>query len=344
MGKIGTIITRTPFRVSFFGGGTDLPEYFNRHSGAVLGTTINKYTYVVLNSLERLQEKRIKLSYSKLEMVEHPEEIQHDLVRQVLINGKSMLNGGFIDIHSFADLPHSSGVGSSSCFVVGFLNAFYQMHGIYKSPMQIAEEAIFVEREQLKHHGGWQDQVHAAFGGFNKIDFFNNKYSVTPIAFSPSREKALESSCMFYFTGIRRSSAEVIKNTFGESANKPSQADQDAYLQEMYLMVDQGMRILSSQSSDKEMVAEFGSLLNRAWECKRALSTSISSNSIDEIYETAMKAGAHGGKILGAGGGGCMLFIVPEDKKEAVSQALHGMSRINIGFERQGSRTIFVNH
>lgn len=344
MGKIGTIITRTPFRVSFFGGGTDLPDYFNRNAGAVLGTTINKYTYVVLNNLERLQEKKIKLSYSKLEIVENPEELQHELVRQVLINSKEMLNGSFIDIHSFADLPHSSGVGSSSCFIVGFLNAIYQMHGIYKSPHEIAREAIFIEREQLKHDGGWQDQVHASYGGFNRIDFVNSEYHVSPVAITNARQKALESSCMFYFTGIKRSSAEVIKSAFVESAGKPSQDQQDSYLKEMYNMVDEGIQILMNSGNEQELISEFGSLLHKAWNCKRALSNSISTSAIDEMYATAMKAGAYGGKLLGAGGGGCMLFVVPENKKESVSAAMRGLNRINIGFERQGSRTIFVNH
>lgn len=340
MGKYGTIITQTPFRVSFFGGGTDMPSYFKGRPGAVLGTTINKYTYVVLNSLERLLEKKIRLSYSKLEMVDSPEELEHELVRQVLTNHKSLLNGGFIDMHSFADLPHSSGVGSSSCFVVGLLNALYKMYGIYRSPHDIAREAITVEREQLGHSGGWQDQIHAAFGGFNRIDFYENSFKVSPIPVLPQRLQALEESCLLYFTGVRRSSAEVTQKTY--HAPLSGKSSQEDYLARMYGMVDQGMRILMD-APEKELVHEFGSLLHEAWECKRSLSDSVSAPMIDEIYQAGLKAGASGGKLLGAGGGGCILFIVRPESRANVMEALSPLSRIQVKFERFGTRSVFTN-
>lgn len=321
-----------------------MPAYFAQGRGAVLGTTINKYTYVVLNTLERLLESKIRLSYSKLELVDRPEEISHDLVRQALINHKSLLNGGFIDIHSFADLPHSSGVGSSSCFIVGFLNALYQMFGIYRTADEIAREAIQIEREQLGHHGGWQDQIHAAFGGFNRLDFAGREFKVTPVPVRPDRLEALEESCLLFFTGIRRSSAEVTKNTYAATSAQDTKARQEVFLAQMFGMVDRGIDILMTADPKNELVDEFGALLHEAWTCKKSLADSVSHPNIDEIYDVAMKAGAAGGKILGAGGGGCILFMASRDKREGVLQALSTLKRVQFGFEKFGSRPIFANY
>lgn len=338
--KLGTVITQTPFRINFFGGGSDFPFYFNRHRGAVLGTTINKYLYVTVNSLERLLEKRIRLSYSKLEQTDEPEQIKHDVVRQVLINHRSMLNGGFLDIHSFADLPFHSGVGSSSAFAVGLLNALYLLHKIYHSPMEIAKEAIQIEREQLGLEGGWQDQIHAAYGGFNRIDFSNNQFTVTPICLPEDRLKSLESSCMFFFTGLTRDSSEVQRSVLQNSSKGESH---DQYFHAMVKMVDEGLQILRESSKSKKMVQDIGSLLDRAWKVKKELSDSVSNSTIDEAYAAALKAGAYGGKLLGAGGGGFLVLIAPLEAQDEIASTLGSFRRIHVEFDSGASRAVFAN-
>ncbi len=343
MGRLGTVITQTPFRISFFGGGTDFPSYFNERGGAVLGTTINKYLYVTVNSLERLLEKRIRLSYSNLEIVDQPEDLKHELVRQTLINHKEFMDGGFLDIHSFADLPNQSGVGSSSSFEVGFLNALYLLHGLYKLPKDLAREAILIEREQLGHHGGWQDQIHAAFGGLNKISFAQNDFHVTPVCVPRDRLEALETSCMFFFTGSVRSSTQVQNSVFGKGEDIRLRTSKEVHLKRMLEMVDEGVKILSQAQGIKAMLAEFGALLDEAWYCKRSFSSLVSNPTIDDIHEVAKRAGAYGGKLVGAGGGGFMLFVVPEDRRNKVIRALSGLRQIHVRFEAQGSRAVFAN-
>lgn len=337
---LGTIITQTPFRINFFGGGTDFPAYFNRHQGAVLGTTINKYTYVTVNSLERLLEKKIRLSYSKLEIVDDPSELNHNICRAVLLEHRDLLDSGFLDIHSFADLPSGSGVGSSSSFTVGFLNALYLLNKIYRSPEEIAREAIHVERVLLNEAGGWQDQIHAAYGGFNRIDFHSDKFFVTPICLPLEKLKALESSCMFYFTGTVRSSAAT--HEAGKVA-PIDDLDKDAYLHSTQRCVGEAIEVLSTAKETREMVQEFGRILDRAWMLKRKLSPSASNPSIDDLYRTAVSAGALGGKLIGAGAGGFMVFVVPLDKQDDVARALSKLKRIIISFEKNGTRAVFAN-
>lgn len=342
IGKHKIIMTQTPFRLNFFGGGTDLPDYFNQYDGACLGTTINKYSYVTLNSLDRLTEKKIRLSYSKLECVETPDEIQHDIVRAALKFYSDKINGSFLDIHSFADLPSGTGIGSSSSFTVGFLNALHLLSNTFQNPKSLAKEAIYIEREILQEKGGWQDQIHAAFGGFNRIDFQQNNFSVNPIYTQPENLTELENSICFYFTGQTRSSSKIHQEV-QQCNEEQKQNEKLNFLKRMKEQVSVGQEILLGTRSSTQLIKDFGKLLDEAWQLKRELSNCISNSILDEIYEVAMKNGALGGKLLGAGGGGFFVFICPQEQQENLNSALHRLNKVDIKFERQGSRFIFSN-
>lgn len=335
----GIVITQTPFRVSFFGGGTDFPGYFNQEGGSVIGTAIDKYVYVTLNSLDRFLERRIRLSYSSLEIVDRPEDLEHGIVRCVLTNHALLGENDFLDINTFADLPAATGVGSSSSFTVGMLNAFYLLNGIYKTPEAIAKEAIYTEREQLKDAGGWQDQIFAAFGGFNRITFSKNNFRVEPICISAAKKQALENACMMFFTGDTRSSAKVQETVMQTVADK--EREKFAFLKQIQLLTDEAFSVLNIAKSPEELVHEFGKLLHLTWVAKCNLSSSISNSKIDSMYDIAIKAGAIGGKLCGAGGGGFLLLIVPENKQASVAEALSKYKQLNIKFEDHGSRVIY---
>lgn len=333
----GIVITQTPFRISFFGGGTDFPDYFNHtRPSTVIGTAIDKYIYVTLNSLDRFLDKRIRLSYSKLECVDHHNELEHPIIRSILENHPIADEQAFIDIHTYADLPHSSGVGSSSSLAVGMLNALYLLNGIYQTPEKIAKEAISIEREKLKEPGGWQDQIFAAFGGFNKISFAKNSFRVEPICITNKMQQALEQSCLFFFTGDLRSSASI-----QQSAIRLDSETTISYLDAIQALAEQAFEVLVNAKNPTELIHEFGLLLHQSWQMKRNLSPVVSSSKIDQIYDTAIKAGAVGGKLCGAGGGGFLLFIVPHAKQASVIEALKNYKQLQIAFDNHGSRVIY---
>lgn len=338
--QLGIIITCTPMRISFFGGGTDFPDFFNNKRGAVLGAAINKYTYVAINSLERLLAKKIKVSYSKLEMVENVEELEDIFVKSILSSYPHLNQNSFLDIHSFGDLPSGTGVGSSSSFTVGMINALYSLNGIYRPPELLAKEAINIERFELNQHGGWQDQIFAAYGGFNFLEFNNNMFTVNPVAISPEKKRALESACILVFTNSKRSSSDIQKSVF----NKNSVSDKGIYLNRILEIVDEAKNIICNASEAQKMIKDFGRMLHESWQVKRSLSYNISNPVIDEIYQKAIDAGAYGGKICGAGGGGFILFIVPEENYESVSCAMKDLKKIKINFENMGSRVIFAKY
>lgn len=335
----GIVITQTPFRISFFGGGTDFPDFFNQKESSVIGTAIDKYLYVTLNSLERFFEQRIRLSYSKLEFADHPDELEHSIVRCILNSHSCLDDKDFFDIHTYADLPASSGVGSSSSFTVGMLNALYLLNGVYRTPELLAKEAIHVERNLLKDAGGWQDQIFAAYGGFNRIYFSNNTFRVEPICLSAEKKSALEHSCMMFFTGNTRSSASIQTSAIQMTEN--NQHEKMAFLNKIHSLTDDAFDILIHTKKTQEFIHEFGRLLDIAWKAKQNLSSNISNVHIDHMYEAAIKAGAFGGKLCGAGGGGFLLLIVPEDKRVAVSNALTHFKQLDIKFEPHGARAIY---
>lgn len=321
------IITKTPFRMSFFGGGTDIPEFFREHGGAVLSTTFDKYCYVNVRHLPRFFDYTTELSYSRIERVTSPEQIEHPAVR----NAMKMLDMREIRLTYEADLPARSGLGTSSSFAVGMLNAFYALKGKYADKKKLADEAIYLERTLCNEAGGWQDQIAASFGGLNRINFRGNDYEVLPVIISPERKEILNNRLLMFFTGFTRLSSEIQKT------NRIAAGDKNAQLLEMYRLVDEAEAVLTGQTGDLD---EFGRLLDATWRLKRQTGAKVSTDSIDRIYEKGLAAGALGGKLLGAGGGGFLLFYVPEEKQPAVMEAMKDLLHVPFRFEDGGTRVI----
>ena len=322
------IITKTPFRMSFFGGGTDMPAFFNEHGGAVLSTTFDKYCYVTVRHLPPFFDYTSELVYSRIEQVDGIEKIEHPLVRNCI---------KFLDMHELrvnyeSDLPARTGLGTSSSFAVGLLNAFYALKGKYASKKQLADEAIYVERELCKESGGWQDQIAAAFGGFNRIDFKDNGYEVSPVIISPERKQRLNDNLLLFFTGFSRFSSEIQQSTVSVIKDKTAQ------LKEMLALVDEAQKVLVNDKSDLD---DFGRLLDTTWRLKRQTGAKISTGSIDELYEKGIKAGALGGKLLGAGGGGFLVFYVQPEKRQAVLAAMHDLLHVPFEFENGGPQVLY---
>lgn len=328
------IISKTPVRFSLFGGGTDYREYFERNGGAVLGTTINKYTYVSVNRLSDFFEYKIRVGYSRSELVNHVKDILHPSVRETL-NYKGI--NGNLDIHIFADLPARTGLGSSSSFTVGFLNALYALEGTIVSKQKLAEEAIYIEQQLIKENVGCQDQVHAAFGGLNLIEFNKLGFSVRPVVISGEKYERLNASVMVFYTGLTRYASEVV----GEQIKNIKNRSKDAYLQKMYDMVFEAEKIIS-ESSGETTVQNLGSLLHESWLLKKNLSDRVSNGYIDELYDKAIRAGAYGGKLAGAGSGGFLFFLVPMDKQPNIKSALAGSLQVDVRFENEGSKIIYL--
>lgn len=321
------IITKTPFRMSFFGGGTDMESFFRENGGSVLSTTFDKYCYVNVRHLPRFFDYSTELSYSRTERVTVVEQIQHPAIR----NAMKMLDMHEIRLTYEADLPARSGLGTSSSFAVGMLNAFYALKGKYADKKRLADEAIYLERELCQEEGGWQDQIAASFGGFNRINFNAEGYEVLPVIISPERKKQLNQNLMMYFTGFTRFSSEIQK------ANAAGREDKTAQLKEMLSMVDEAEKILTDKEASLD---EFGRMLDYTWKLKRQTGAAVSTNSIDALYAVGMKAGALGGKLLGAGGGGFLIFYVQPDKQEAVRKAMKDLMHIPFAFEDGGTRVI----
>lgn len=321
------IITRTPFRMSFFGGGTDLSGFFNEHGGAVISTTFDKYCYVTVRHLPAFFDYKTHLTYSKTEYVNSYEEIQHPAIREAMKH-MGMHN---IRLTYESDLPARTGLGTSSSFAVGMIEAFYALNGKYADKRKLADDAIYLERELCKEAGGIQDQIAASFGGLNRIDFSKDGYTVRPIVISRARKEKLNNNLMLFFTGFSRFSSDIQKGT------EKSMKDKTKELLEMYSLVDKAEKVLTDESCDLD---EFGRLLDYTWKLKRGISSGISTGSIDEQYEKAMKAGALGGKLLGAGGGGFLLFYVPQEKQAAVKKALENQMHVPFKFENEGTRII----
>lgn len=322
------IITKTPFRMSFFGGGTDMEDYFRENKGSVLSTTFDKYCYVNVRHLPRFFEYSTELTYSKTERVSRVEDIEHPAIR----NAMKMLDMHEIRLIYEADLPARSGLGTSSSFAVGMLNAFYALKGKYVDKRKLADESIYLERVLCQEAGGWQDQIAASFGGFNQIDFGPDGYEVLPLIISPERKKLLNSNLLMFFTGFTRFSSEVQKENAQVQVH-----DKRILLTEMQKLVDEAEKILTDREADLD---EFGRLLDCAWKLKRKTGPAVSTDSIDELYKKGMKAGALGGKLLGAGGGGFLLFYVQPEKQESVKRAMGGLMHIPFEFETGGTRVI----
>ena len=323
------IITKTPFRMSFFGGGTDMEDYFKQYGGAVLSTTFDKYCYVNVRHLPRFFDYSNEISYSKTERVKNVDDIKHPAVR----NAMKMLDMHELRLTYEADLPARSGLGTSSSFAVGMLNAFYALKGKFADKRKLADEAIYLERVLCNESGGWQDQIAASFGGLNRINFSKNGYEVRPIIISPERKKILNNNLMMFFTGFTRFSSEIQK-----SNSITSTSDKISRLQEMHKLVDEAESILQDKRSDLD---DFGRLLDYTWQLKKKTGKNVSTGSIDELYDAGKNAGALGGKLLGAGGGGFLVFYVQPEKQDAVMEAMKDLLYIPFEFENSGTRVIY---
>jgi D-glycero-alpha-D-manno-heptose-7-phosphate kinase len=316
------IISRTPFRISFFGGGTDYPAWYREHGGAVLATTIDKYCYVTCRWRPPFFEDKHRVVYSQTETVQEIDEIRHPSVRETL---RFMKITAGIEIHHDADLPARTGIGSSSAFTVGLLHALYALKGLMPSKMQLATQAIHIEQNMIKENVGCQDQILAAFGGFNQIRF-NGGINVTPITVNP---ELLQSHLMLFFTGFSRTASQLAGRLIQDMPKRKKE------LIKMQEMVDEGVKTLNMSD-----ITDFGRLLHESWQLKRSLTTGISTDYIDYLYDRALKAGAVGGKLCGAGGGGFLLLFVPKEAQDAVRQELK-LLEVPFKFENLGSRIIF---
>lgn len=322
------IISRTPFRMSFFGGGTDYSGWFNEQPGAVLATTIDKYCYITCRYLPPFFDHRSRIIYSVTEHVRSVDEIDHPSVREVLrfLN----IHDG-IEIHHDGDLPARTGLGSSSAFTVGLLNSLYALKGQMVTKERLAKEAIYVEQEMIKESVGCQDQTLAAYGGFNYIEFGGaNHLRVQPLTIPPVKLNALQDHLMLFFTGFSRTASQIAQH---QVKNIPQKKQE---LLRMYEMVQEAVDILNGND-----LLAFGRLLDESWKLKRSLSDKVSTQQIDDIYSAACRAGAVGGKLLGAGGGGFVLLFVEPQNKAKVRESLGGLLEIPIKFENLGSQIIF---
>lgn len=323
------IISRTPFRISFFGGGTDYPVWYNEHGGAVLATSINRYCYITCRYLPPFFEYSHRVVYSLVENVNDVNQIRHPAVRECI---KFMRIQDGLEIHHDGDLPARSGLGSSSSFTVGMLHAFHALRGEMPARLQLALEAIRVERDLINENVGSQDQVTAAFGGLNYINFAaGDKITVQPVTISGERLQLLQSYLMLFFTGFSRSASEIAAEQIKNTPNRTVE------LHAIRALVDEALKILTANGK----MRDFGKLLHESWKLKRSISERISNNHVDDIYEQALAAGAIGGKLLGAGGGGFMLLFVEPDKQPVVRAKLAHLLHVPFAFESLGSQIIF---
>lgn len=323
------IITKTPYRVSFFGGGTDFPLWYREHGGSVISTAINQFCYVSVRRKPPFFPYKHRFVYSEMEDVNEVKDIKHPAIKGVL-QWLQWEEG--LEIHHDGDLPARSGLGSSSAFTVGLLNAMYQLMGRATSLQQLAKDAIQVEQEVIGEVVGSQDQIAVSCGGFNRIDFLpEGGWVVKPVSVSSTRLQQLQDHLLLYFTGFSRFASQI------EASKLVNFSSRKQELQRMMQMVTDAESLLIDESRD---LHEFGSMLQEAWEYKKSLSTGVTTTAIDDIYNRAIAAGAIGGKILGAGGGGFMLFFVSPENQPAVRKALNGFIEVPFQFEQEGSRVV----
>jgi D-glycero-alpha-D-manno-heptose-7-phosphate kinase len=326
------IISRTPHRISFFGGGTDYPDYYLKYGGKVLGTAIDKYCYLSVRKLPPFFKHKHRVVYSKMENVKSIDEIMHPSVRETL---KYLEIDYGVSIHHDGDIPARSGMGSSSAFTVGLLNTMRALEGKRITKEEITKEVIHIEQNLIKENVGSQDQTFAAYGGFNKIDFIQNgEILVEPIIIRNERLRKLEDSLMLFFTGFSRIASEVAGDKI---SNIPKNSNN---LLQMKNMVDDAYRIITSENIN---INEFGTLLNETWELKKKLSERVTRPEIDELYETAIKNGAIGGKLCGAGDGGFMVLYVEPKNQNKVRESLKNYLFVPFKFDFEGSKIIVYN-
>lgn len=326
------IITRTPYRISFFGGGTDYRPWFHENGGAVLATTINRYCYISCRYLPPFFDHRNRIIWSEIEKVNSISEIKHPVVRDVL--DYLQISEG-VEIHHDGDLPARSGLGSSSAFTVGILHALYALKGSVATKEQLAREAIYIEQERLRENVGVQDQITTSYGGFNRVDIQpNGGFLVRPVPVSPERLQQLEDHLLLFYSGISRTASEIAGQKIAAIPTKQNE------LRTMMSMVDDAVDILANGRD----IADFGRLLHESWMLKRSLTPQVAPAFVDEIYDKARRAGAFGGKLLGAGGGGFVLIFVRPEDRQRVLDALSSLLMVPIEFEQFGTSVIFHQH
>jgi D-glycero-alpha-D-manno-heptose-7-phosphate kinase len=323
------IVSRTPYRISFFGGGTDYPEYYLQHGGKTLGVAINKYCYLNVRKLPPFFDYKHRVVYSKQESVSSLDEIQHPSVRETL----RYLDVDYgLSIHHDGDIPARSGMGSSSAFTVGLINSINALNGKMSTKSALTNQSIHIEQNLIKENVGSQDQTFAAYGGLNVINFLQNgNISVCPVIMSKNRLHEFQGNIMLFFSGLSRTASDIVQEQIQKtSINVPN-------LDKMKLLVDKAYNILIEPTRN---LNEFGELLNHTWELKKSLSSKVTNENIDSMYNKAIAAGALGGKLLGAGGGGFMAFYVPQERQESVKQALNGYLHIPFNFDFDGSKIV----
>jgi D-glycero-alpha-D-manno-heptose-7-phosphate kinase len=326
------IISRTPYRISFFGGGTDYPGWYLKHGGAVLATAINKYCYITCRYLPPFFEHKSRFVYSRIENCIGIDEIKHPAIREVL---RFLAVERGVEVHHDGDLPARSGMGSSSAFTVGLLNALYALKGIMPTKHQLAMESIRIEQEMIRETVGSQDQATAAYGSFNHIQFMQNgEISVRPVIMPAERLQELSSHLMLFYTGIKRTAADVADSYVADMESKKRQ------LRIMKDLVDESLSLLNGCGD----LTGFGDLLHEGWQAKRSLSNSVTNGEVDQMYEAARNAGALGGKITGAGGGGFLLLFVPPAQQAAVREVLNKLIHVPFAFDYNGSQIVYYQH
>lgn len=325
------VISRTPYRISFFGGGTDYPDWYREHGGAVLAASIDKYCYLTARFLPPFFEHRYRIVYSKTEDCRAIDEIRHPAVREIIRH--TGIDRG-LEIHHDGDLPARSGMGSSSSFTVGLLHALNALQYRMASKQQLAMESIHIEQNMLKETVGSQDQVTAAYGGLNHISFLQNgKIHVKPVLISPERLKELNSHLMLFYTGIKRTASDIAESYVNDIGARAGQ------LNLMLELLEKSISVLTGRSD----ICDFGRLMHEAWKAKRSLSPKVSNSDVDSIYEQALSAGAAGGKLSGAGGGGFIQIFAPPECHENIREKLSGLIHVPFRFEFQGSQIIFID-
>jgi D-glycero-alpha-D-manno-heptose-7-phosphate kinase len=322
------VITRTPFRISFFGGGTDYPSWYSLNGGQVLSTSIDKYCYITCRKLPQFFDHKHRIVYSMIENVKKINDIQHPSVRAVL-EWANIEEG--LEIHHDGDLPARSGLGSSSAFTVGLINAIKAHQGTLLDKRILADNAINIEQNMLSESVGSQDQIATAFGGLNHVIFSKNKtYEVNPLIISVERQLELNSHLMLFFTGLSRTANEIAKSKIENFDHKILE------LKNISNLVDEAIKVLTTNS----LIEKFGELLDESWRIKRNLSDKVSNTTLDKIYSDALSAGAIGGKILGAGGGGFMLLFAKPEKHDSIRLKLNHLINVSFKFETEGSRIV----
>ncbi len=327
------IIIRTPYRISLFGGGTDHPSWYKKHGGAVIGFAINQYCWITLRELPPFFPYKYRIVYSKEEHVNHANEINHPVIRELLSQWELDNGHSGFEIHHDGDVPARAGLGSSSSFAVGFLHAIHTQYGNYRNKYQLLRDAIFLEQQTLHEVVGDQDQIFASWGGLNRIDFSSKGFSIKPLHLSKERVDDLLNHLMLFFTGFQRTASEIEFIKFYDlSANYNN-------LKYIHSLVDKAEELLLDT---KKPIIEIGYLLDKTWRAKKELATDLVSNPfLDRIYYRALCAGAVGGKLLGAGGGGFFLFCVQPEVRNYLRQSLSDLIEIPIGIDWEGSTVIY---